>query len=189
MEPLKLFLSQIHPLEEPVLEKLVAAFTEHEYKRKEIITREGQTEKYLYFVLEGIQRSYYIKEDKEHVIAFTYSPSFSGIPESFITQTPSKYYLECITDSKMLRLSYSNLQGLMEEEREIERLFRKATELVLIGFIHRHYELMAYSIEERFKAFAERSPHLFGMVPHKYLASYLGMNATNFSKLLGKVML
>lgn len=189
MEQLKSFLSQIHLLDDRVMDKLLAAYDEKDFKRKEILTREGQTEKYMYFVLEGIQRSYYIKEDKEHVIAFTYPPSFSGIPESFITQTPSKYYLECITDSKMLRLPYASLQKLMDEEREIERLFRKATELVLVGFIHRHYELMAYSIEERFKAFAERSPHLFGMVPHKYLASYLGMDATNFSKLLSKVKL
>lgn len=189
MEQIKIFLNQIYPLDGRVMDKLLNAYDEKEFKRKDILTSEGQTEKYMYFVLEGIQRSYYIKEDKEHVIAFTYPPSFSGIPESFITQTPSKYYLECITDSKMLRLSYENLYRLMDEEREIERLFRKATEMVLVGFIHRHYELMAYNIEERFKAFAERSPHLFGMVPHKYLASYLGMNATNFSKLLGKVKL
>ncbi len=189
MEQLRAFLNQIYPLDERVMNKLLSAYNERDFRRKEILTREGQIEKYMYFVLEGIQRSYYIKEDKEHVIAFTYPPSFSGIPESFIMQMPSKYYLECITDSKMLRLSHTSLEQLMEEEREIERLFRKATELVLVGFIHRHYELMAYSIEERFKAFAERSPHLFGMVPHKHLASYLGMDATNFSKLMGKVKL
>lgn len=187
MESFKTFFSQIHPLPEDIMDKFYNSWREVEFERKHLMTVEGQTEKYTYFVLEGIQRSYYIKDDKEHVIAFTYPPSFSGIPESFITQTPSKYYLECITKSRMLKLSYDKLQELMDEEREIERLFRKATELVLVGFIHRHYELMALTIEERFKTFAERSPHLFGMVPHKYLASYLGMDATNFSKLLGKV--
>jgi hypothetical protein len=33
----------------------------------------------------------------------------------------------------------------------------------------------------------QRSPHILNLVPHKYLASYLGMDATNFSKLLGSV--
>jgi len=60
---------------------------------------------------------------------------------------------------------------------------------VLIGLVHRHYELLAFSIEERFRSFAQRSPHLINLVPHKDLASYLGINATNFSKLLARVKL
>ena len=64
---------------------------------------------------------------------------------------------------------------------------RKATEKVLTGLIQRHYELLALSMEERFKALMQRSPHLLNMVPQKYLASYLGIDSTNFSKLLGKV--
>ena len=187
MNKLDEYLRTIHPLPGASLAIMEKAFQQAEFKRKEIITYEGQKEKYLYFVLEGIQRSYYIKEGKEHVIAFTYPPSFSGIPESFIAQTPSRYFLEAITESKMLRISHEKLQALMDEDREIERLMRKATELVLIGLVHRHYELLAYSIEDRFKAFASRSAHLFNLIPHKYLASYLGINATNFSKLLSKV--
>ena len=31
----------------------------------------------------------YLNNDKLHVIAFTYSPAFSGIPESFLSQSPS----------------------------------------------------------------------------------------------------
>lgn len=187
MDKLRAYLHAIHPLPPLSFQKLMQAFKPATFNRRQLITSEGQTEKYLYFVLEGIQRSYYIKDDKEHVIAFTYPPSFSGIPESFITQQPSRYFLETITASKMLRISHEKLQALMDEDREIERLMRKATELVLIGLVQRHYELLAYSIEDRFKAFAERSPHLFNMVPHKHIASYLGINATNFSKLLARV--
>jgi CRP-like cAMP-binding protein len=187
MEQLADFLNQIYPLKEAELEAFLSKWKPVSFKRKELITRAGQTEKYLYFVEEGIQRSYYVKEDKEHVIAFVYAPSFSGIPESFIPQEPSKYFLESITDCKMLRLSHHDLQKLMDEHRGIERLFRKFTEEILINFIHRHYELLSHTIEERFIAFCKRSPHLLGMVPHKYIASYLGIDPTNFSKLLGKI--
>ena len=184
---LSAFLQAVHPLEPAVMEEFVAAFSPVQFKRKTLLTREGETQRNLYFVTEGIQRSYYLKDAKEHVIAFTYPPGFTGIPESFITQTPSKYFLECLTDSQMLRISYEKLQALVEKHRSIERLFRKATEQVLIGFIDRQYELMGYSIEERLRAFLERSPHLLGMVPQKYLASYLGIDASNFSRLLGKI--
>ena len=181
------FIQRIQPLNDELTQLLLDAFEPVSFQRKEIITREGQVQRHLYFVLEGVQRSYYVKEGKEHVIAFTYPPSFSGIPESFMTQTPSLYFLEAITPSKMIRASRERIDQLMDEHREIERLFRIATEQWLAGFIHRHYELMAFSIEERFRAFVKRSPHLLGMVPHKHLASYLGIDPTNFSKLLATV--
>jgi len=181
------FLQSINPLPGSVLEDYFSHWKNIEFDRKEIITREGQTENFLYFVMEGIQRSYYEKEGKEFVIAFTYPPSFSGIPESFLTQTPSKYYLECLTPSKFLRITYEDHQKMMTQYREIETLFRKATERILAGIIERHYELMSYTIEERFLAFARRSPHLLNEIPHKYIASYLRIDSTNFSKLLNKL--
>jgi hypothetical protein len=48
-------------------------------------------------------------------------------------------------------------------------------------------ELQCFSSEEKFKALLRRSPHILGLVPHKYLADYLGINATNFSKLLNSI--
>lgn len=148
---------------------------------------EGQVEKYLYFVISGVQKSYYFYKGKEHVIAFAYPPSFSGIPESFFTQTPSRYYLETITDSSFLRISFEQHQQFMVEHREIETLFRKITEIFLYGVIQRQHEMMALSTEDRFRAFVNRSAHLLQIIPQKDIASYLGIDATNFSKLINRI--
>lgn len=184
---IKEFFKAIHPIEDAILETYLSYWDPFECGRKKLITSEGKTERYLYFVLEGYQKSYYLKDGKEYVIAFTYHPSFSGIPESFLTQTPSKYFLETISDSKFLRLSFGKHQELMKEYRQIETLFRIGTEKILIGIVHRYYELMAFDIEQRFRAFLQRSPHLLNTIPHKDLASYLRIDATNFSKLLSTV--
>ena len=56
---------------------------------------------------------------------FAYPPSFSGIVESFLTQRPSKYFLETITDSSFLRISYAKHTELISKHRELETLFRK----------------------------------------------------------------
>lgn len=184
---IKKFFNGIHLLEEDILDKYISSWIEYEVPKKTIMTFQGQTEKYMYFVMDGVQKSYHLNDGKEHIIAFTYPPSFSGIAESFLTQKPSHYFLETITDSKFLRISFDQHQQLMAEYRPIETLFRKATEKVLIGILQKHYELMAYSIEERFKLFTQRSPHLLNLVPHKDIASYLRIDATNFSKLLSRV--
>ncbi len=183
------YLYAIHPVGRDILAAFASCWTEVQCARKEILTREGETQRCLYFVVEGIQRSYYIKDGKEFTIAFTYPPSFTGIPESFFTQTPSRYFLECMTPTKLLRLSFEQYEALMDIYPSIERMSRKATEMVLAGFAQRYYELLALSMEERFTTFAKRSPHLFAMIPHKHLASYLGIDPTNFSKLLNRIRL
>lgn len=184
---MKNFFNKIYPINQEILEEYISQWTEYKTPKKTIMTAPGETERYMYFVLDGIQKSYYLNEGKQHVIAFTYHPSFSGIPESFLTQTPSKYFLEAITESSFLRISFEKHQQLMQEHREIETLFRKATELFLIGMVQRHYELMAFDINQRFKSFAQRSPHLFSLVAHKDLASYLRIDSTNFSKLFNTI--
>lgn len=184
MESLKMLFMNIHPLPSDALEYLLSGWQEVRFRRNELITQAGQVQRDMLFIVEGLQRSYYIKDGREFVIAFTYPPSFSGIPESFLTQQPSKYYLQAVSDGRMLRLPWERLEDACTRHPSVERLLRQATAQVLGGLVQRHYELLAFTMEERFLAFMERSAHLINLVPHKQLASYLGMDATNFSKLL-----
>jgi hypothetical protein len=61
------------------------------------------------------------------------------------------------------------------------------TSIALKGVLERQIELQCFSAEEKFKNLLKRSPHVLQLIPHKYLASYLGIDATTFSKLLGSV--
>ncbi|MEQ9262276.1 MAG: Crp/Fnr family transcriptional regulator [Owenweeksia sp.] len=151
-----------------------------EFSRKEIITREGQVEKYLYWVEEGIQRSYYIKNGKEYTIAFTYPPLVTGIPESAMSGKPSRYFLECVTPSRLLRMPYTLLRQGTNTNPELQKKFLEITEIVLIGVLEGQFELMAFTAEEKFTSFLKRSPHLLNQIPHKYRASYLDMDAYTF---------
>ncbi len=157
------------------------------FKKGEFITVPGQIQHELYFVKSGVQMSFFDSDKKTHVIAFTYSPNLCAIPESFSFQTPSKYFLTCLTDSELEYITFEELQKLFDQSQQIERLFRRMTEAVLAGMINRHSELHSQSIEERYKAFCQRSPHLLQLVPHKYIASYLGIDPTNFSKLFNTI--
>ncbi len=184
------FIKNIHPITKEEEE----AFTEHwqpiTAKRKTILTAAGETEKYLYFVLDGVQRAFYPGDDtKEATIVFTYAPSFSGIADSFLTQTPSLYFLETITASRFLRIDYARINHLINAYPNILHFIFKATAYALKGALERHAELQCFTNEEKFRVLLKRSPHILNLVPHKYLASYLGMDATNFSKLLNAVKL
>lgn len=160
------------------------------FKRKEVMTKAGETEKYLYFVLEGVQRSFYTGTDKqEATLVFTYPYSFSGIADSLLTQTPSKCFLETLTASKFLRLPYQRLETLIRQFPLIQSFVLQLTAMALKGVLERQVEIQCFSAEEKFTALLKRSPHVLNLIPHKYLASYLGLDPTTFSKLLGTVKL
>ena len=77
----------------------------------------------------------------------------------------------------------------MQEYPAIVRLVLQLTSFALKGVLERQIELQCFSAEEKFRALLHRSPHVLQLIPHKYLASYLGIDATTFSKLLGSIRL
>ena len=181
------YFNLFHPISKEVIAQLEQHLQTRRYAKGEIITREGQVQRELFFVKSGYQISYLNHNGKVHVMAFTYPPNLCTIPDSFLLQRPSQYVLQCITDSELNCIAHGALMPLFDTEPSLERLFRKFTEAVLVGLIQRHIDLHTLSIEERFKGFAARSSHLLHAVPHKYIASYLDIDPTNFSKLFNSI--
>jgi len=180
--------SKFHPLSDNDWEAFSSLWTEFSAKRKEQLTHAGEKEKYLYFVIDGIQRVYYFDEQqREATIVFTYPPSFGGVIDSCMLQQPSRYIYETLTPSLFLRASAVELLNLIETNAAIETLVRKGITGTLSGIMERLVELQCYSSEERFKKLLQRSPHILQLIPHKYLANYIGIDATNFSKLINNV--
>lgn len=188
IEHLKQFVSAIHPLSTEEWERFSAIWQPGEAKRKTILTAKGETERTLYFITEGVQRAYYLThEDKEATIVFTYPFSFSGVADSFLTQTPSNYFFETLTQSKYLKTNYTQINALSLEFPNLARMLSMATAHALKGALQRQIELQTFSAEEKFTTLLKRSPQVLRLIPHKYLASYLGIDAATFSKLLATV--
>jgi CRP-like cAMP-binding protein len=181
------FFKQFHDISLAEYHLLVDCLKTKSFRKGDFITMPGQIQRELFFVKSGVQMAYFETDDKIYTLVFTYSPHLCAIAESFSFQAPSKYHLICLTDSEMDYISYENLQKLLNQSQQIERLFRRMTEAMFAGMTNLHIELRAMNIEERYKEFCRKSPHLLQLVPHKYIASYLGIDPTNFSKLFNNV--
>lgn len=170
-------------------EDLAGCWEEVSFKRKEMITATGEVERYVYFVLDGVQRAFFLEGDKEATLVFNYTGSFSGVIDSFLLQQPSRYYLETLTACRCLRMSYADVARLMDRYHLIERWIRMGTVWALSGVMERHIEMLTSNAEQKFRKLLTRSPHVLQIIPHKYLASYLGIDPTTFSKLMASVRL
>lgn len=185
---LKTVIDTTHPLSNDSLEAFNAIWRPFSAKRKETLTVAGERERYLYFVLEGVQRVFYFDDqNREATLVFTYAPSFGGVLDALMLNTPSRYYYETLTPSVFLRASITDLQPLIDARPDIATLIRLGVTNALAGVLERLVELQTYSAEDRFRQLLRRSPHILQLVPHKYLANYLGIDATNFSKLINRI--
>jgi CRP-like cAMP-binding protein len=188
LDHLKKSIDSIHYLNEKEWQAFASIWKVVHFRRKQIITTAGNKENYLYFVLDGVQRVYYIDEqEREATLVFTYFPSFGGVVDALLTEQKSKYFYETFSDSRFLQAPFQSLKQLMQEYHPIETLVRKLLSLSLAGLLERLVELQCFSSEEKFRKLLQRSPHILQLVPHKYLANYLGIDPTNFSKLINKV--
>ncbi len=172
------------------LADFLAAWAPATASRKQVITRAGETEKYLYFILEGVQRIYSLDaQGREATLMFSYTGTFGGVIDSFFSQSTSRYFYEALTPSSLLRISFTDYNQLIHRYPALARMVLISLSGALSGVMERLVEVQSCTSEEKFRALVTRSPHILQLVPHKYLANYLGIDATNFSKLINRVKL
>ena len=188
LEKLKIIVEAIQPISDDDWDAFSAIWQPFKAKRKQKITALGELENFLYFVVEGVQRVYYFDEKgREATIVFTYAPSFGGVLDSLMLRKVSKYNYETLTPSSFLRTNYEELFSLMEKRPAIQSMVIKGLSDTISGMMERMAELQSFSSEDKFRNLLKRSPHILQLVPHKYLANYLGIDPTNFSKLMNKI--
>ncbi len=152
-ETLLLFTQQISVLTPKAAEDFIGILQPITTKRKELLTVAGEPEKYLYFVLDGVQRVYYLDDlNREATLVFTYAPSFGGVLDALLLQQPSLYFYETLTPSTLLRAPVIQLLQLMETHRDIEVMVRKGVTAATSGVLGRLVELQCYNAEDRYKS-------------------------------------
>lgn len=188
LQQLAQFLKKYFALTDKSTEEFIVLWSPYNALRKEVLTEAGAQEKYLYFILDGVQRVYALNQDgKEATLVFTYAPSFGGVLDAMMTSQKSKYYYETLTPSSFLRAPIAEVKKLMLANPEVAEMINVGVSQALGGLLERLVELQLMSSEEKFRSLLKRSPHILTLMPHKYLASYLGIDATNFSKLMNSI--
>ena len=155
------------------------------FKKRTIFLKYGAVENHISFIESGVVRLFIPKEnpEKEITFGFSFKNQFVSAYDSFLTQTPSAYQLQALTETKILSISYKDLQLVYKHTHIGNLVGRLTAERLFLIKSRREQNLLNLSAEERYlKLFKER-PELLKVIPLKYISSYIGVTAQALSRI------
>jgi CRP-like cAMP-binding protein len=125
--------------------------------------------------------------DKEITFGFSFKDQFVSAYDSFLTQKPSVYQLQALTETKMLSITYADLQ-LVYKETQIGNLIGRLTaERLFLIKSKREQNLLNLSAEQRYLNLFKERPELLKVIPLKYISSYIGVTSQALSRIRGRL--
>ena len=179
---LERFFEQYGKLSKGVAEELTTRFKPKKVKKGELLLMQSQVCRKIFFVKKGCLRLYYIANEVEITVWFSFEHNSAIELSSFLSGAPSEYFIEAIEDSEILSLNKSELYSLYEKYPELERVIRVFWEDVILHLLKRLTTLQKDSAEKRYLDLMKQ-PKYLQRVPQKYLASYIGVTPTSLSRI------
>lgn len=181
-EKLKNFFEQYGQLSQSALSDLTNGFKSKSVKKGESIFVQGQVCNKIYFVTKGCLRLFYVTNNIEVTVWFSFENNSAIELSSFLSGAPSEYFLEAIEDSEILLLNKSQLEHLYKIHPELEGIFRVFWENIILTILKRFTALQKDSADKRYLDLMNQ-PEYLQRIPQKYLASYIGITPTSLSRI------
>lgn len=161
--------------------------TPESYSKKSLVLKKGNIERYLSFVETGILRLYIPKTENDITFGFVFPGGFISAYDSFLTQTPSQYEIQALTNTKLWRIHYTDLQDVYANTQIGNELGRKNAESLFLLKSQREISLLTTTAEERYLALFSQRPELIKHIPLKYIASYIGVTPQALSRIRKRI--
>jgi len=177
------YLSSLTGLSSDLAAALHAQLNQETYRNHQVFHSEGQAENRLWFLEEGLVRSYYFDPaGKEHTLQFFSTGEVIFSWHGFY-QERTDFYLEALEPSKLWALGYNALNSLCEAFPELVDIAK----VIARRRFHTdtfYSRLMTLGAEERYRQFRNLHPDIFRRIPVRLIATYLNMTRENLSKLI-----
>ena len=185
MEQIKKYIDQIATISIEDWEFFKSKLQRRTLPKKTIFLKINQIENHISFIESGVVRLFIPKEnpEKEITFGFSFKDQFVSAYDSFLTQKPSLYQLQTLTETSILSITYKDLQAVYKTTKIGDLIGRLTAERLFLIKSKREQNLLNLSAEDRYlKLFKER-PELLKIIPLKYISSYIGVTAQALSRI------
>lgn len=168
------------------LQELVDQFEVGMFSKREVVLKAGEFSDTVYFIVSGLVRIYYVKEDKEITNWFIKENMMFAATYSILTGNANYSSYEALEDTVVLKINYSTLEKYYAKYHSIEHIGRKLIEYYYGTFMKKTFDVLFLSAEERYSLFMKDHGDLINRVPLRFIASYLGITQETLSRLRSK---
>ena len=177
------YLNKFVPISQEEFREYIQPYLiERRFEKKEIVSREGEVEQYLNFIVHGLARKYYLQDNDEVNTQISHEGHLIHAQESFHSRKPSEYFVETLEPTTFVSVTYDDLEKLYSRHIKLERLGRLVITYTMVQKDRWQMQMIKLPPRERFLLFVERHPDLLQRVPQKHLASFLNIQPETFSR-------
>ena len=189
-KPLLDYLRKHVSLTEQEEKLLLSRASYRKFLKGQFVVQQGDVCKYESFVVSGCMKTFYQdNEGHEHIVMFAIENWWASDFESFITNTPATYSIQCLENTELIQFTYENRELLYEEIPKLERVYRIIFQRALIVSEKRIIRNFALPSKERYLQFRAQYPAIDQRVPQYMIASYLGITKEFLSKIRSQLIL
>uniref|UniRef100_A0AB33JEA5 Crp/Fnr family transcriptional regulator n=4 Tax=unclassified Prevotella TaxID=2638335 RepID=A0AB33JEA5_9BACT len=159
------------------------------FAKNEVILKEGDVCRNIYYVDRGLIRQFYFKNGKEVTEHLGEDRTIFMCIESLFREEPSKLQVEAIEPTVIYALPKHRLEEVALHNVNIQILYRKILEESLI-ISQVHADLVRFeSAQDRYKKICKLNPQVVLRAPLVYIANYLQMTPETLSRVRASTLL
>ena len=144
---------------------------------------EGDRDPYVWFVKEGLARSF-VERDMRDVTLWFVS---SGEIVNMSYRETAAYNLEMVEDTVLLRIPARRLEELCEQTLDLANWMRKLSDYYLREYENYFINDSWSDAREQYETLLRTRPDLFQRVPLKHIASFLQITPQSLSRIRASV--
>lgn len=183
----KPLLSQVyaHPLiNQEELDRLIDAHYKVTFKKGDVILQKGEVSKGYLLLESGLMRSFaYDYKGNESTTDFYSKHEIVIEVLSLFQRIPSQETIHALTDCKGWMIDFEVFQELYHSIPGFSEWGRLWMTNRLFHFKQRSVEMVTISAKDRYLQLIKEKPEVVLQSPLKYIASYLGITDTSFSRI------
>lgn len=184
MNELKNYFNAISKLNESTWDKILPFFKEDRLLKNEYFAKEYQTARQIAYLKTGVVRAFFInQEGKDYNKQFFVGPNIIGAYTSLLTGNKNLIAQQALTDCIIYTCDFASLTILYDECQDLERFARKIAEYYFLEKEKKEIEIVLLDASQRYILFKEEFPTLEQLISQFHIASYLGISATQLSRI------
>jgi CRP-like cAMP-binding protein len=177
-------LTATHTFTPAELEKIRSLTQVKKLRRKQFLLQEGDVCQYKIFVLQGLLKTYYLKEDgSEHIMGFAPENTWTTDYHSMTNNIGSRFNIEAMEDTIVVLFTLDNLQILVSCSPGLKAYTDDLIHRSLLSNYDRILTNISATSEEKYQTFVSKFPDLVNRVPLHLIASYLGISRETLSRI------